>query len=119
MKHYIIVMILLALSCSKKPKNECYTHWISIFNQKLTLGCDKTIQYERPEPSACKLSGTYEKGANFAESNAIIWHIKETCTGVKTTEATVPVCYISENKEFTNFGCRELGINQSFYRVKE
>lgn len=108
------IIILLVLSCSKKSKDECFSHWVSIFDQKLTLGCDKTIKFYRPAPSECSLSGSYDEAPN----GAIVWHISETCAGVKTTEATNPDCHLSGNEEFKNFGCNDLGINQTFYREK-
>lgn len=110
MSKFILLLLLIgAFGCSKKGHNKCYTHWTSPFNHKLIVGCDRTIIYERPEPTPCKINGNYDE----LGGGEILWYLDETCTGQRSVDA---FCFLIVNEEYTNFGCRELGINQTFYK---
>jgi hypothetical protein len=115
MKFKLIALLFLT-TCSIKGKNKCFTKYQSIHNQTLVLGCNNTIQYTRPNPE-CKLTGHYQNSGNNKETNGIIWYIEETCTGDTRPISTTVYCYLAPNPEFINFGCVDLGINQTFYKV--
>ena len=105
---YLTLMLLIGCSV-RKPPASAETIWRSA-RENLVIFNGDTLDYTE---SGCYIRGVYKK----TYDNYLTWDILEnTCfedTGLNS-------CYFAKNSygEHANFVCFDLGLSETFYRIK-
>lgn len=105
---YLTLMLLIGCSV-RKPPASAETMWKSAKGNLITMNGDIIIYDE----SKCYILGTYKK----TYDNYLTWDISiNTCSD----DTGLNSCYFAKNSygEHANFVCFDLGLGETFYRIK-